>query len=215
MELVYLACSKNFITELDLSRNTSLQTLYCYENDISALNVSNNPGLIILNAHDNNLAAIDISHNKNLKSLDVSYNSLEALDLTQNTGLEELDCTDNRLTELDLTGNEALTAIKFDNQNPYGLRVIKADSGKYQVVVSSFMNNKITAFNRSNEAIHGTSNKIIVQYDFMPSAVNYYYDTGKGLMNVTYRVSEQSVIIVSNIKPDAVFGAEFNYPLQS
>ena len=287
-ELEYLDCSRNFITELDLSKNTSLQTLYCYENNINKLNINNNPVLTVLNARDNDLTEIWLLNNTNLESVDVSYNSLMYLSLLFNRNLHELDCTandlkaidnmsyspelvklviasndftginlssnvkletliashnklrklnlssnkqlrhlecdDNELNELDLSKNEALKTVKFDNQNPIGLKVIRTDSGKYQVDLSSFANypgkiiindeHKLTASDRQGRLISGTAVNVFVNYDSIPAAINYDYDTGKGFMNVTYRVNESPAIITLN-SLEAVYGAEFKYTLEA
>ena len=42
---MYLSCSNNKLTNLDVSKNTALETLYCDENNLASLDVSKNTAL--------------------------------------------------------------------------------------------------------------------------------------------------------------------------
>ena len=82
--LEYLSASNCRISEVDLSGNTKLKTVYLGGNELQSL---------------------DVSMLTDMELLDVSYNSeLGVLDTGKNTKLAELRCEDCGLTELDLSG---------------------------------------------------------------------------------------------------------------
>jgi len=108
-----LFCNNNFLTALDLSNNTALETLYCSFNGLSTLNVSNNTALISLNCFLNNLTTLDVSNNTNLTSLACGDNNLTILDVSNNTALVTLDCLGNGLTTLDVNNNTSLEVLNF------------------------------------------------------------------------------------------------------
>ena len=112
-----LDCSRNSLTELDVSALTNLTSMDCSFNSLTKLNVSGQTNLTSLDCSDNQLTALDVSNQTLLKDLDCSDNQLTALDVSNLTGLTKLDCYRNELTELDvsnLTGLEDLDCA--DNQ---------------------------------------------------------------------------------------------------
>ena len=58
-----LGCTGNYLTELDVSKNTKLQNLYCYKNQLRSLDLSQNTALEELYCHENQLGLLDLSHN--------------------------------------------------------------------------------------------------------------------------------------------------------
>ena len=115
--LEYLACSRNQLTALDVSKNTALNTLYCYRNQLTALDVSKNTALNILYCYGNQLTALDVSKNTALTKLYCYENQLTSLDVSRNTALTDLGCDENQLTVLDLSRNVALTLLFcYENQ---------------------------------------------------------------------------------------------------
>jgi len=108
-----LFCNNNFLTALDLSNNTALETLSCGFNGLSTLNISNNTALISLNCFLNNLTTLDVSNNTNLTSLACGDNNLTVLDVSNNTALVTLDCLGNSLTTLDVNNNTSLEVLNF------------------------------------------------------------------------------------------------------
>ena len=138
-----LVCWENRLTSLDVSQNTALQELECFENKLTSLDVSQNPALQKLNCFDNRLKELDVSKNTELTYLKCDYNRLTELDVSKNTELTYLDCDYNWLTELDVSQNTKLTALYFvSNQltslhadNCTNLTVIFNGSNKYKVEV--------------------------------------------------------------------------------
>ena len=119
--LEYLDCSKNMITELDVSKNTALQRLTCDENRsyeydsenyrynytcyLASLNVTGCTALQYLSCWGNALTTLDLSTNTALTYLDCSGNKLMTLDVSRNTALTDLECGDNKLAALDVSGH--------------------------------------------------------------------------------------------------------------
>ncbi len=121
--LVYLYCSKNQLTSLDVSRNTALETLYCSQNLLTSLDVSWNTALETLDCSQNLLTSLDVSRNMALTKLNCSTNSLTSLDVSQNTALTVLDCDFNQLTSLDVSRNTALTELNCSTNSLTSLDV--------------------------------------------------------------------------------------------
>ena len=114
-----LDCSRNSLTELDVSALTNLTSLDCSFNSLTALDVSKLTGLKKLDCSYNQLTALDVSALTSLTSLDCSDNQLKALDVSNLTGLEDLDCYRNKLTALNVSNLTGLTDLDCsENQLP-------------------------------------------------------------------------------------------------
>ena len=133
--LYFLSCSSNNITNLNVSNNPILTSLYCQFNDIEQLNVSspslarlecqsnrltsldlsNTPELLILEADFNRIESIDLSANVKLRDVDLHWNRLTTLDVSTNVLLEDLRCNGNRLTNIDLSTNPIVTFLNFSD----------------------------------------------------------------------------------------------------
>ena len=112
-----LNCSRNSLTELDVSALTNLTSLDCSFNSLTKLDVSKLTGLKKLDCAYNQLTELDVSNQTLLKDLDCAHNQLTALDVSNLTGLKDLDCSDNRLTALNVSGQTNLTYLDCsDNQ---------------------------------------------------------------------------------------------------
>ena len=109
--LTQLFCQRNYLTSLDLSKNTALTILDCSVNQLTSLDLSKNTALTKFYCDGNQLTSLDLSKNTALTILDCSSNQLTSLDVSKNTALEDLDCNDNQLTSLDLSKNTALTIL--------------------------------------------------------------------------------------------------------
>jgi len=81
INLIYLSCRYNQLTELDVSENINLEHLYC---------------------ENNQLTKLDVTKNIKLKYLCCEYNQLTELDVTKNVNLIDLYCKNNQLKELDI-----------------------------------------------------------------------------------------------------------------
>ena len=106
-----LDCSRNSLTELDVSALTNLTSMDCSFNSLTKLNVSGQTNLTSLDCSDNQLTALDVSALTSLTSLDCSDNQLTALDVSNLTLLTKLDCYRNKLTALDVSNLTGLTDL--------------------------------------------------------------------------------------------------------
>ena len=106
-----LDCSKNQLTNIDVSTSTSLWILRCSDNKLTSLDLSGFTALTELYCSYNKLTSLDVSKNTNLTSLGCSDNQLTSLDVSQNSALTSLGCNDNQLTSLDVSKNSALTSL--------------------------------------------------------------------------------------------------------
>lgn len=116
-----ISCSRNNITELDLSKNVLLEYLACENNALTTLDVTHNPLLIIINLNNliddnyddssrfdvslnmNNLTTLDVSNNPHLELLFIDGSSITQLDVSHNPELRMLHCIDNKLAVLDVS----------------------------------------------------------------------------------------------------------------
>ena len=123
--LTSLDCSFNSLTELDVSALTNLTSMDCSFNSLTKLNVSGQTNLTSLDCSDNQLTALDVSALTSLTSLDCSDNQLTALDVSNLTGLEDLDCYRNKLTALNVSNLTGLTDLDCSENQLTALNVSK------------------------------------------------------------------------------------------
>ena len=115
-KLVYLNCSNNELTSLDVSKNTALTELYCSSNQLTSLFVINNTKLEILYCDGNAITGLNLNSNTKLNILYCGSNELSELKVS-NLPLVELSCYDNKLTSLDVSKNRKLKELScFNNQ---------------------------------------------------------------------------------------------------
>ena len=115
--LQLLDCSRNSLTQLDLSQNPALVQLYCSNNRLTSLDVSQNMNLEHLGCSFNRITQLDLTGHSKLIALNCEMNLLTSLTLTGCTDLLSMYCRNNLLTSLDLTDNTKLVFIEtFDNR---------------------------------------------------------------------------------------------------
>ena len=101
LNLKILDCSSNLLNHLDLHSNKDLRELNCeFNENLSELNVTGNLLLETLYCNSCNLRSLDLYTNVALTSLDCSDNPLESLDLSACKSLMDLYCSENHLTYL-------------------------------------------------------------------------------------------------------------------
>ncbi|QQX75459.1 MULTISPECIES: T9SS type A sorting domain-containing protein [Aequorivita] len=106
-----LNCQSNFLNELNISSNISLERLICYNNNIQVLNISNNPLLQILQISSNNLTTISASNNANLEEINCDNNNLTTIDVSQFPNITNISCSDNNIVGLDVSNNQFLEIL--------------------------------------------------------------------------------------------------------
>ena len=129
-----LFCGYNSgLTEINVTGNTVLTSLYCHDTGISTLATDINVSLTTLSCSNTGITDLDVRFNTvlselycmntNITSLDVSNNTaltwllcqntnITVLDVSHNTLLNRLICSYTNITELDLTNNTALTYLE-------------------------------------------------------------------------------------------------------
>jgi Leucine-rich repeat (LRR) protein len=123
INLEYLNCFGNDITNLELSNLSNLVTLHCGNNNLTSLNttgcislelldISNDYDSGLLGFNKNNITSLDLSNNSALKLLACSRNQLATLDVSNNSNLERLYIDTNMISTLDLSNNPALTWLE-------------------------------------------------------------------------------------------------------
>jgi len=113
--LLYLDCTANSISNLDLTSNTSLDVLRASNNNISFLNIASNIYLKELFCANNSLTSIDVSSNTELSKLFCNNNGLTNLNLSSNLDLTNLDCSSNTISTLNVDLNTELTNFNYAN----------------------------------------------------------------------------------------------------
>ena len=114
--LMGLDCSKNQLTNLNLSKNTKLSYIYCEKNQLESLDLSHNKDLGVIICRQNKLKTLDLTYNIELRRLLCSINQLTNLDLSTNSKLTEIDCASNKLKTLDLANKTNLEEL-YCHQN--------------------------------------------------------------------------------------------------
>jgi len=116
VQIIWLDCSYNQLTELDVSKNTALVRLECDGNQLTQLDVSNNLDLKYLQCRGNQLTLLDMSKNTELTLLSCDSNQLTQLDVSNSRGLMSLYCSSNQLPRLDISNTTSLSRLYADNQ---------------------------------------------------------------------------------------------------
>lgn len=103
-DLTYLSAGGHQLTDIDLSANTQLDTLYLQANYLTNIDLGKNPHLLLVNLESNELESMDgLSNATKLKKLFLSFNYMEELYL-DNASLELLHMGQNVLKSIDIRG---------------------------------------------------------------------------------------------------------------
>ncbi|TCI93611.1 hypothetical protein [Tenacibaculum sp. M341] len=177
LALEILQCVSNTLTNLDLSKNTALKTLWtkftpvatlnisgctqldqlvCSFNNLSSLDISTNTALTYLECKNNNLTTLNVSTNIALEDIRCGNNSLTALDVTTNTALTSFWCQDNSITDLDLTNQKGLVSITVNNNNLSSLNVKNGNNANVTDFIATG-NTNLTCINVDDTAYSTTN----------------------------------------------------------
>ena len=135
--LTFLLVTGNNLTSVDLSNNTTLQTLYLDDNPLASVDIS----------ALTNLTSLNIGYNTTMSSLDVSNNVLlETLWLTGNTNMSTIDVSNNTALKLmHLARTRNFLSIDLKN-NPNLISFYAFDSDVESVDLRNGNNTSISAF---------------------------------------------------------------------
>ena len=123
-----LDCSKNQLTNIDVSKSTSLWILKCSDNKLTSLNTSGSSLLTEINCSRNQLTSLNVSGCTALTKLSCSDNQLTNLDVSGCTALTKLSC--NTLISLNASGCTALTELDCSKNSLTSLNLSNCTSLK-------------------------------------------------------------------------------------
>jgi len=127
-----LTFSRNYISSIDLSKNTKLKVLNCSMNPVlTSIDISNNIDLWSLSCYSTPINKLDVSNNINLRYLYCNDTDIEGLDLSKNTIIHELKVENCNLNFLDVRNNDFTQMIVFNATNNPNLRCIYVDDKVY------------------------------------------------------------------------------------
>lgn len=125
-KLNFLRAPKNNLTEIDLSNNTLLKSVFLNRNSLTSIDVSKNTELEQLEVGNpngvgnNKISRLDLSNNPKIWHLRCEYNKLSSLVVSNMPDLISLYCDHNELAYLNVTNNGKLVALDCDhNQLTY------------------------------------------------------------------------------------------------
>ncbi|MDR2651279.1 MAG: leucine-rich repeat domain-containing protein [Prevotellaceae bacterium] len=144
-DLTELYCWHEYITSIDISKCTALQTLWLNGNQLTSLDVSKCTELKELEIDDNQLTSLDVSKCTDLQTLWIVQNQLTGLDVSKCPDLEVILCDNNQLTSLDVSkctyihyldvANNKLTASALNNL--FGTLPIKASGNHANIYIKN------------------------------------------------------------------------------
>ncbi|URC13838.1 T9SS type A sorting domain-containing protein [Flavobacterium sp. B183] len=172
-----LYCNKNRLTELDLSKNTSLRLIYCFENQLTSLDFSNNTAITEIICRDNVLRNLNVTKNASLNLLNCDHNQLTTLDLSGNKNLSYLQCQVNNLTSLDFSNNLYLVQLTCNNNQLKKLDMSKQVSLQHFICNSNQLTELDLTKNKDLYAFNCQSNQL--------SSIDISTNSKVGFLNVS------------------------------
>ena len=143
--LISLNCSNNQISELNVNKNTSLQTLSCYGNDLHLFDFSNCQNLttIYLYEKDKNVITNNDSSIAGSYAITIEQSPYKSLSLSfANTKVLQFGCLNNQsLQSIDINKTDQLAIIRIDN-NPSLTELNVTQISKLEILYC--VNNKLT-----------------------------------------------------------------------
>lgn len=202
VSLVYLYCSQNSLTNLDLSQNTELLQLNYSDNQISSLDINYNSKLQSITASRNEISSIDVSKQKDLDWLIINENFITEIDLSFNPKLRTVNISDNRLDKIEVKNN---TIIESINANKNSLQTININ-GSANLKTLKIENNQLSSLdlssNSSLENLFAKNNSLECVQVFDVNYANVVWSSHTDA-NVTFS-TDCSTIWTVNLDPTIV-----------
>ena len=152
--LISLNCSNNQISELDVSKNTALQTLSCYGNDLHLFDFSNCQNLITIYLYekDKNVITNNDSSIAGSYAITIEQSPYKNLSLSfANTKVLQFGCLNNQsLQSIDINKTDQLAIIRADN-NPSLTELNVTQISKLEILYC--VNNKLARLDVSKNPI--------------------------------------------------------------
>lgn len=158
--LVYLSCSSNLLSTLNLQGLTSLQAIRCENNVLTNLNVAGLTNLKSIRCENNQLTSLSVVGLNNLEVLGCYNNELTSLDIQDLPNLKRLNCYNNQLSNLHVANCSQLELIScYDNQLTNMVL-----QGLDNLLAIGCSNNQLTNLNLQGfinlQSIHASNNQI-------------------------------------------------------
>ena len=118
-------CNEMALSNIDISKCTSLALFHCWFNRLNELDISTNTELVELQFSHNEISSITVSKNLKLAVLSCGSNKLTDLDVSKNKALVSLQCSNNQLSKLDVSNNILIENLYFDGNNLTSLDISK------------------------------------------------------------------------------------------
>lgn len=174
--LVDLTCQYCNLTILDLSNNSSLESLSCSCNQLSSIVLPYN-SLKRLSCDLNQLTRLDVSHITTLTDLSCSYNHLTNLDVSKNALLTYLFCDGNQMESLNVGNCYALTRLYCNSNKLTSLDV----SNNTALSLLNCRNNRLTSLDVSNNKELET-----LWCEYNPYLTEIWLKRGQTITNLAY-----------------------------
>lgn len=160
MNLTYLNCGLNQITNLDVTSLTNLTILSCFQNQLSSLNiqglvnlyqidcqdnllqnldVSNLTSLTVLTCYSNLLQQITFNNNVSLRTFSGHNNNLQNVNFNNSFNLVQIVLNDNQLQNIDLNGLVNLENLYIENNLLQNIDLITLQSLKHLSISSNLI----------------------------------------------------------------------------
>lgn len=186
LDLETLYVGSNKITSLDVQNNTKLTVLdLSFINYLKNVDLSKNTKLNSLNAYSTGLVALDLTTNTKLTVINCSNNAISALNVSNNPLLVTLRCDKNLLKSLNLKNgaNTLLSSLNFTN-NP-SLTCIAVDDVSFSDANWSTYKDATASYNTDC-----TTYTLIPDANFEQQLINLGIDTdGKNGKVATDRIA--------------------------
>ena len=172
---------RNQIKQLDISKNTLLETLFAGTGELTELDVSNNPELKTLHFGGCPIKEIDLSNNPKLENLWVGWSPLNSLDISANTALKQLYCAGIGLTELDISNNPALQELHcYENYLSFDPDISLPDWRTRWSIAGTMDDGSDFQYYPQREPIrHGIDYDTVTENNITIPAVTFSFKSGK------------------------------------
>ena len=114
IELIYLDCSKNKLSELNVSKNKKLEILFLGLNNLTRLDLSQNTEIRHLYGNYNRIEELILGNKQKLIRIDLYTNRLTHLDVSKSSNIEFINVQMNQLRNLDVSNLTELTGLYVD-----------------------------------------------------------------------------------------------------
>ncbi|CAL2091925.1 conserved protein of unknown function precursor containing a T9SS type A C-terminal secretion signal [Tenacibaculum sp. 190524A02b] len=115
LSIVNIQSNNHLLTDIDISKNTLLNSLKIVNHQLATIDVSKNIALKTIDLSVNKLSSIDVSKNTLLTSLELNGNPINQIDLSKNKMLTKLSLSRYKFNSINLSYNIALKNLSIQN----------------------------------------------------------------------------------------------------